>query len=95
MNTWKTFASNVPINTPVQWEEFTGNGSVICEGMLLEFAPYRSTECTSRYGDAGEYSIRVVVQPFNTVIPRRVEITDLKYQIDDQWLNFWQMMSRS
>lgn len=95
MDMWGTFAKVIPLNTVVRWDEFADEGgTIIREGMLLEFAPYRSTEVTSRYGDAGAHSLRVVCQPFNERRAYRIEVTSLMFQINDQWLNFWQAMSR-
>lgn len=93
---WEWFGSHVA-KTTIRWQSFNQsfNGGYWQEGMLLELAPYTSTEVTSRYGDAVENSQRLLCQCMDKPLTLRISVTSMQFLIDEQWLNFWQLMTRA
>ena len=98
MDTWKVFSEKIPAGSRIRWIPYWSHHDY-AEGLLLENKPYASWEVSSRYGDAGEQSMRLRVQAFDNLPawaknPNRIEVTDLQFLIDGEWLNFWQVTTR-
>jgi hypothetical protein len=91
---WGLFSERVPKSTLIRWERITNAGYIeVLNGILLEFAPFRSTEVTSKYGCASENSVRLHCQQIDGVDSWRIPATDMEFLIDGEWLNFWQVIT--
>lgn len=91
---WEVFGERVARPTLIRWERITNTGHIeVLNGILLEFAPFRSTEVTSKYGCASENSVRLHCQQIDSVNSWRIPATDMEFFINGKWLNFWQVIT--